>query len=120
MYRLIILFCVASFSLFGKSSFTAEQAGVHIGETTTVCGKVTGAHYAKKSKGKPTFINLDGRYPNHIFTILIWDEDREKFNKPEKRLESKRVCATGLLELYRGIPEIVVREKQQLKVYHLK
>ena len=32
-------------------------------------------HFAARSKGQPTFINLDAAYPHQVFTILIWDED---------------------------------------------
>jgi len=31
----------------------------HVGETRTVCGNVVSTHYGVKSKGQPTFLNLD-------------------------------------------------------------
>jgi len=34
---------------------------------TTVCGEVASTHYAVRSRGNPTFINLDKAYPNQIF-----------------------------------------------------
>ena len=40
---------------------------------------VASAHYAERSKGQPTFINLDKPYPNAPFTVLIWGSDRGKF-----------------------------------------
>ena len=51
---------------------------------------VVSAHYAKSVKGEPTFINLNEAYHEHIFTVLIWGEDREKFSKPEVRYKIKR------------------------------
>lgn len=50
---------------------TAAEAKDHIGDRATVCGKVASTHYAKSSKGEPTFLNLDKPYPKEIFTILI-------------------------------------------------
>jgi hypothetical protein len=57
----------------------AAQASSHAGETATVCGNVTGIHTAARSKGKPTFINFDKRYPNQDFTVMIWDDARAAF-----------------------------------------
>jgi bla regulator protein BlaR1 len=54
----------------------AAEANGHVGETTTVCGKVTGVHTAAGSKGKPTFINFDKPYPSQDFTVMIWDGQR--------------------------------------------
>jgi hypothetical protein len=48
----------------------ASEAYSHVGETVTVCGKVTGVHYAANSEGKPTFINFDKPYPNQDFTVM--------------------------------------------------
>ena len=47
------------------------QAKDYVGQVATVCGKVAGVHQAMRSKGQPTFINLDAAYPSQIFTILI-------------------------------------------------
>jgi hypothetical protein len=37
----------------------ASEAHAPVGETATVCGKVTGVHYATGSRSKPTFINFE-------------------------------------------------------------
>jgi hypothetical protein len=61
----------------------ASEASSHVGEAATVCGKVTGVHYAANSKGKPTFINFDKPYPSQDFTIMIWDDERAAFGSLE-------------------------------------
>jgi hypothetical protein len=48
---------------------TATQAAEHIGEQATVCGLVASTNYAVKSKGQPTYLNLDRPYPKQVFTI---------------------------------------------------
>ena len=94
------------------ATITAAEAKNHVGEHATVCGRVSGEHTAESSKGIPTFINLDGAYPNQIFTILIWGDDRPNVGPLPQ--DGDRVCATGEIKDYRGVPEIVVQSKSQL------
>ena len=105
-----LLFCL-SFA----NSYTAYEASFHVGEDATVCGKVVGTYYAKKSKGEPTFLNLDKAYPNQVFTIVIWGEDRTLFKNPQKRYKGKNICVTGYIESFRGVPQITVRTPSQIK-----
>ncbi|HEY1649446.1 MAG TPA: hypothetical protein VGF96_15800 [Terracidiphilus sp.] len=91
---------------------SAADAKNHVGGKATVCGKVAGERTATSSKGEPTFINLDVPYPNQIFTILIWGEDRQ--NVGTLPSEGSHICATGTIQEYRGVPEIVVKSKEQL------
>lgn len=92
-------------------SIKAADAKAHVGENATVCGIVASEHTASSSRGEPTFINLDSPYPDQIFTILVWGDDRKNVGELP-RLKS-RVCATGLIKDYRGVPEIVVRSSGQ-------
>lgn len=92
-------------------SLNAAQAKAHVGENATVCGIVASEHTATSSRGEPTFINLDSPYPDQVFTILVWGDDRKNVGQLP-RLES-HVCATGLIKDYRGVPEIVVRSSGQ-------
>jgi hypothetical protein len=71
-----------------KEKLTAAEAKNHVGEKATVCGTVASTHCAEKSKGQPTFLNLDEPYPKQIFTIVIWGKDRPKFGEPRKTTET--------------------------------
>jgi hypothetical protein len=93
-------------------TLSAGNAKSHVGEKATVCGKVASERTATSSRGEPTFINLDAAYPNQIFTILIWGDDRPKVGTLPS--EGSRVCATGMIQDYHGVPEIVVRSSGQL------
>jgi DNA/RNA endonuclease YhcR with UshA esterase domain len=92
-----------------------EEAAGHVGENATVCGAVASAHHAASSKSQPTFLNLGKAYPAQMFTAVIFGSDRPKSGEPEKTLQGKRVCVTGKVELYRGIPEIVLHDPEQLQ-----
>ena len=97
-----------------KTHLTARDAKTHVGETQTVCGKVVSTRFASGSKGQPTFLNLDEPYPNEIFTILIWGDDRARFGAPETGYRDGNVCVTGKITSYRGTPEIVATEPSQI------
>ena len=117
--RAFALSFVAAFTLtlaYAQSTISASEAAKHIGETATVCGKVASTHYAARTRGEPTFIDLDKPYPNQIFTVLIWGSDRPKFGDPEETYQSKNICATGKITEYRGVPEIVANEPSQITV----
>jgi DNA/RNA endonuclease YhcR with UshA esterase domain len=108
-----IFFIILNTLLF-SSQYSAQEAHNHIGEEATVCGVVVSSHYAKSSKGEPTFLNLDVAYPEHIFTVLIWGEDREQFKKPEIRYKNQKICVQGEISSYKGIPQIILYSKKQL------
>jgi hypothetical protein len=95
---------------------TASEAKDHVGERATVCGQAASTRYADRTKGQPAFLNLDAPYPNQIFTIVIWGSDRAKFGEPETKYRDKRVCATGSIKSYHGIPEIEAHDPTDIDV----
>ena len=104
-------------SALPATSFSSSQAASHVGERGTVCGPVVDTRYATGSRGKPTFLNFDRPYPNHIFTVVIWGSDRGNFpSRPETYYRGKEVCATGLIETYQGKPQIIARNGSQLAI----
>jgi len=111
---LSIVFALAICTAAQISKITASEAKDHIGEVQTVCGKVVSARFATSSKGQPTFLNLDKPYPNEIFTILIWGENRSKFGTPETKYNDASVCVTGKISVYHGTPEIMATEPSQI------
>jgi micrococcal nuclease len=93
----------------------AEQAKQHIGETNTVCGLVAGARFLESSTGKPTFLNFDRPFPDHTFSVVIFESNRAKFKSPPEMLYTgKTVCVTGRIVEYRGKTEIVVQDPSQI------
>jgi hypothetical protein len=75
-----------------QNSISPTEAKDHVNERATVCGEVASTHYAIRTKGSPTFINLDKPYPSQIFTVVIWGSDRSAFGNPEETYRGKRVC----------------------------
>ena len=75
--QLVIVLLLLCSAIVQAQSLTAVQAKAHEGEKATVCGVVASEKTATSSRGVPTFINLDAAYPNQLFTILVWGDDRK-------------------------------------------
>jgi hypothetical protein len=79
---ILALIVALSSPVAAQKKLTASEAKDHVGETATVCGTVVSARYAASTKSQPTFLNLDKPYPNQVFTVLIWGQNRSKFGTP--------------------------------------
>jgi hypothetical protein len=101
---------------FAQKKYSASEAKEHFGESATVCGEMVSARYADSTKGQPTFPNLDKPFPNQIFTIVIWGNNRSKFGTPENDYKGKRICVTGKITAYAGLPEVVADEPKQIRL----
>lgn len=91
------------------ATLTPEQAAKHVGETTTVCGTVASAHLPQRPR-ESILTDLDKRYPDQIFTIVILGRDRAKFGTLDQSVLGQHLCATAPIQLYRGRPEMVVQD----------
>jgi hypothetical protein len=66
--------------LLYAQSFSASEAARRTLEKQPWCVvRSPGSTTQPRSRGKPTFIDLDKPYPSQDFTIVIWDDDRAKF-----------------------------------------
>ncbi|MFM7143175.1 MAG: DNA-binding protein [Alphaproteobacteria bacterium] len=96
---------------------SATEAAAAAGRTRTVCGTVAGSRRASLSSDRLTFLNFDRPYPDSPFTVVIRPEDRPRFAAPpEQTFFGRRVCATGMIEIHRGRPQIVAREPGQVRL----
>jgi hypothetical protein len=98
-----------------SSSERSKEAKDHVGEHATVCGKLACTRWAESSYGSPAFLNFDQPYPDQIFTVVIWGTDRSKFGEPETTYRGKRICVTGKISAFKGVPEVVATEPSQIK-----
>ena len=72
--------------------------------------------YNKKGKGSPTYINLDKQFPNHVFSITIWGDDRKNFSfEPEMELMNKAICVTGIIKTFKGVPQLTLNSESQME-----
>jgi hypothetical protein len=118
-YILRLFVSVVSLMIAASScaQITPADAKNYVGKSEIVCGKVASTNYAVRSKGRPTFLNLNSAYPNQIFTVVIWGNDRAKFGQaPERAYDEKKICVTGVISSYKGVPEIVASDPSQIRI----
>ncbi|CAN5381533.1 hypothetical protein BH23BAC3_BH23BAC3_15120 [soil metagenome] len=98
-------------------SITAFEAQDYLGTFAEVCGVVASADYLANVSGQPTFLNLDEPYPDHIFTAIIFGENRNRFRiPPEQEYLNQNICVTGTIRLHEGLPQIVVSDPEQISL----
>lgn len=96
--------------------FNTVQAKYHVGSTATICGTVVSTR--KTAKAKAIYLNFDRTHPNQDFYATIWEYNGPNFSyDPEVGLLNKKVCVTGKLTLYDGIPRISINNEKEVRPY---
>lgn len=102
-----------------KNTFNTLQAKyqVDIGKKVTICGCVVSTYHSKKNSA--TFLNLDRKFPNQIFTVTIWGDARTNFSyAPEKELDQKTICVKGKVTIdKKGIPSMNIKNEKAISIY---
>ena len=108
---------VATVEQLPAGAVSASEADEHIGSNKTVCGDVKNPTYVPSTPGEPTFLNLDQTYPNLLFLVIIWGDDRLSFpDEPDVLYRDKRICVDGLIGSYKGTPRIEVTSPAQIRI----
>jgi DNA/RNA endonuclease YhcR with UshA esterase domain len=88
-----------------------DEAADFIGEEVTVEGRIVRTH----NSGSTVFLNFAPDF--ETFTAVIFSDDWVKFpTPPEKLFYGQLVRVAGVVELYEGAPEIIIREPWQIEV----
>ena len=92
---------------------TAFEAAAHEGQIATVCGHVASTRFL--GSGRKTFLNFERPYPNQPFTVVIPSAARVAFERPpEAEYRDQDVCVAGVIELYKGKPQIMLSGPAQI------
>lgn len=113
----ITIFFIFSFAYSQDCKINAYQALEMLGKETTVCGEVTQVFQPKYTKGNPIYLNMGEKFPNHSFTIVIWEDKRGKMKMDLLKLEGKRVAVKGMVREYEGKAQIVVKDESQIILF---
>lgn len=115
LLSVLALYLFLSFNLKAQEKISLDQVKDHIGDSVTVCGKVSGGRFLPAAKGSPTFLNLGAPYPDQLLTVVIWQDVRNQFsNKPDEFYLMKEICVTGKIELFKNKPQITLYNYKQL------
>ena len=106
---------VTSASCAGAVSW--QNARRVVGRVATIRGNVAGTYYAVSSTGSPTFLNLGVDYPSpRRVTVVIWQQNRVRFGRPEMRYRGRTICVRGYIGTYAGVPDIEARSPAQIAI----
>lgn len=123
----ILLFCTSCFApspQINKSANLSPQSAIaqsksinytdapnHIGNQVVISGKVNNIFV---SKTNTTFINFCKDYRSCPFSAVIFADDRSQFGDLQK-LIGETVQISGVVNEYKGNPQIVLKDPSQLK-----
>jgi hypothetical protein len=105
-----------AFSSSAQQEIKIEDVKNHVGDSVRLMAKIYGGKYLKSSKDSPTFLDVEGKYPNAPLTLVIWSDVRSQFKTPPEKLynNGKVEWITGKIELYKDKPEIVIHSPDQI------
>ena len=91
-------------------TISPAQAATRVGKMVTVEGAVDQVYVSRK---RTIFLNFGGAFPNQLFFATIFADSSSLFGNV-LTLEGRSVAITGIVELYKGKPEIILDSPQQL------
>ncbi len=91
-----------------NSIISINEINNHIGEQVTVCTKMFGF----KCFGSMTLVNMGANYPDQLLTIVLKGDLKEEY----KEFGTNQLCISGKLLTYRGKPQIIVTDYNQVKI----
>jgi len=101
-----------------RNTFNTQQASLYAGkrDEVTVCGKVVSTKLSSKGN---VFLNLDKMFPNHIFTVTIFNQNVPNFSyQPHEALKDKTICVTGFVTKdSNGVSGIIVENETAIELY---
>ena len=62
--------------------------------------------FEKRKSRAPVLVNVGAAYPNQVLTVVLRDDAKSLAGS----LDGKNIAVTGNIELYKGKPEIVVKD----------
>ena len=109
---LICLLSIGTQTIAEEKLIPDNEASKYIGEFVSVKGFVANVYQSKKGN---IFLNFGKQYPDQTFAAVIFSKDTSKFNNI-KAFEGKIVVVTGVVQLYKGHPEIILNDPDQIKI----
>ncbi len=94
------------------SAWPADDAMQHVGARGSIVFQVVRTH----NSGQAVFLNAHDPYDGYFYVVIfpdLWD----KFpDPPETYFDGRCVVVEGKIGLYRGAPQIIVNDPEQIKI----
>jgi len=92
------------------------DAGAYIGELVRVYGMVDEVYYARSTD--EYYLYFGGPYPYNDFTVIIKGNDARRMSyRPVRYFTGRHIAVTGLISLWDGKPEMIVKRGSQVDLY---
>ncbi|MCP4312708.1 MAG: hypothetical protein GY790_15710 [Bacteroidetes bacterium] len=92
------------------------DAKYNMGEVAMVYGRVYATWHNKETDDFLLFFG--GDYPAQQFTVVLPGHIARRFSwRPERHFLGEHMTVTGLITTFDGIPEIIVKNRQQVGIY---
>ena len=102
--RILILFILFSAKLFSQDTITTLKVRDYLNKVVIVTGKVVSCKIAPEGK-TINFINLDKKYPDCPFTIIITNEYLKTLGLKIQDLKDKNIFVKGKITIYDKDPK---------------
>ena len=105
MRNLVLLFVfIFGLNTFSQETISADKAKDFLEKTVVVKGKVVSYKLASEGK-KLNYINIDKKYPENIFSVVISNDYLPKLNIKIEDLKDKTVLIKGKITVYKNDPK---------------
>jgi len=92
------------------------DASYNVGEIARVYGRVYGTWYNRETDDLLLFFG--GEYPVQTFTMVVPGNVARRYSwRPERYFLGQHISATGLITMFEGKAEMVLKKRAQLDVY---
>ncbi|MEN1940799.1 hypothetical protein WCE39_06820 [Luteimonas sp. MJ174] len=90
----------------------------HVGKVVAIAGPVVRVGIRDDVRGRPVFITMGQAFPSRQrVDLVIWQDTRSEFLPLlEQGLEGRDVCAFAEVGQREGIPQLVLRDRSELKL----
>ncbi len=99
---------------------TPAEAAQNVGKNIKVCGTVEEIRPEPEIKEDPFLLNFDSTHPDVLFFALVRSAFQYRVGdwpaNPETFYLGKKVCASGVIQVWRNIPYITAGHDYQLEV----
>jgi hypothetical protein len=94
-----------------QNKFNAADFKSKLGKTGTLCDTVYSLRIVSDTL---TLLNMGGAYPHQKYTIAV---KGNKVTLDLPNIKKKAICVTGVFELFKDQPEVVVSRPEQFEIH---
>lgn len=118
--KAVISFFIASIlsvHSFSQNWTRLNDVAKHKGDTVNIIGFVACTQFKASSKNAYTLMTVKMNNSKDLIRLLVLNSDRENFAEaPETAYLNQYVQIMGKVELYKGMPQIILHSDRQISI----